>query len=100
MLPDELVGRAVHPFHQAAAAVDDGGAVAPGQHSGEKPGNLNILFLRESVRDDDRIFGNEAGLIVLQDLPIEELADGSQVAARLLPVVLVSVFGILSMPYR
>src|SRR5215217_6167337 len=51
MLHDELVRCLIHPIEQAHTVIDDRSAVTPGQHRGKKPGDLNILFPCEAVRD-------------------------------------------------
>lgn len=72
MLGDELMGGIVHELHELACFLYDGGAVAPCEDGGEESGYFDVLLFGELMRNTDRVFFYEEGLIVFLYFFIEE----------------------------
>lgn len=73
MVKNEGMGIVVHPLEQLPAFADDGLALTPRQHRGKQPGNLDVLLLRERMRNGHRIILNEGRPVELVSLFIQEL---------------------------
>ena len=73
VVEDKIMRVVIHPLHEFAAVVDDGGTVAPGKHGGKEPCYLYILLLSEGMGYGYGVFFNKGGLIVEGGFCIEEL---------------------------
>src|SRR6185437_9209641 len=52
----KIVRGIAHPRHQPVAVINNGGAVAPGQHGRKKTSYFYILFLGKSMWYDNGVF--------------------------------------------
>ena len=72
MIDDKIVWRFLHTFHQTTGTLNDAFSIAPGQCSRKERTDLDVFLTRKPMRDLNRVVNDEAGVVVLRYLFIQE----------------------------
>lgn len=75
VLPDEVVGRPIHPLHQFLGLRNNRFPLSPRKNGRKKARNFNVLRLAVAMRHDNRVFGNEITTVVGQQKSLKLLLD-------------------------
>ncbi len=73
MVQDKIIRCPIHQFYQFTGIVDDGFALAPGEHGRPEAHDLAVLFETELVGNRNGVGLNKTGAVVLIDGGFEKL---------------------------